>query len=186
MTDNLKFPIYSIGHGNRSVETFFELLKKYEIDFLIDVRTNPFSRFNPNFSRGNIENICKDHMVTYVFMGDGLGGKPKYRSCYDKQGYVIYERVMETERFIHSINRLITAYNKNLRVVCMCSELKPCECHRSKMIGRYLDRQNINVQHIDEKGNLLSQTQVINQISNGYGEVDLFGYLAGATSVGVY
>lgn len=183
---NLKFPIYSIGHGNRSIETFFGLLKKYEIDFLIDVRTNPFSRFNPNFSRGRIESICKDYMVTYVFMGDGLGGKPANRSCYDEQCHVIYEKVMETEIFIQSINRLVTAYNKNLRVACMCSELKPCECHRSKMIGRYLDWQDIDVQHIDEKGNLLSQAQVINQVSNGYGEKDLFGHLAGATSVGVY
>ena len=183
---NIKFPIYSIGHGSRDIESFFGLLKKYEIDFLIDVRTNPFSRFNPHFSRGYIENLCKNYMVTYVFMGDGLGGKPANRLCYDEQGHVVYEKVMETEIFIQSANRLITAYDKNLRVACMCSELKPCECHRSKMIGRYLERKNIDVQHIDEKGDLISQKQVINQISKGYGDKDLFGYLTGATSLGTY
>ena len=71
-----KFPIYSIGQGNRSIETFFNLLKQYEIDYLIDVRSNPFSRFNPDFSKGKLERVCQSYAVTYVFMGDSLGGKP--------------------------------------------------------------------------------------------------------------
>lgn len=181
-----KFPIYSIGQGNRSIETFFNLLKQYEIDYLIDVRSNPFSRFNPDFSKGKLERVCKSYAVTYVFMGDSLGGKPSDRSCYDEQGRVVYERVMETDAFIQAVNRLITAYNKNLKVACMCSELKPCECHRSKMIGRYLDKQNIDVQHINEQGNLVSQNTVIKEVMGGYGEVDLLGDTFQFQSVGKY
>lgn len=178
-------PIYSIGHGNRTVEEFFSLLQKYEINFLVDVRTNPFSRFHTHFSRINLEEICKQYGVTYLFLGDDLGGKPSNRACYDEQGHVIYERVMQTENFIHSATRLITAYNKNLKVACMCSELKPCDCHRSKMIGRYLDDNNVEMQHIDEKGRLVSQNSVINQITGGY-ESDLFGDMFEFKSVGTY
>lgn len=183
MNDNV--PIYSIGHGNRTEKEFFDLLQKYEINFLVDVRSNPFSRFHTHFSRANLEEVCKQYGVTYVFMGDGLGGKPSNRACYDEQGHVIYEKVMQTENFIHSANRLITAYNKNLKVACMCSELKPCDCHRSKMIGRYLNNNNVEVQHIDENGKLVSQNFVINQITKGY-EYDLFGNMFEFKSTGTY
>ena len=185
MIESVKFPIYSIGHGNRTIDVFFDLLNEYKINYLIDVRTNPFSRFNPNFNRAILHNICKERSVFYVFMGDSLGGKPKNRSCYDEEGYVIYEKIMETEEFIYSINRLITAYNKNLRVACMCSELKPCECHRSKMIGRYLSAKNIDFQHIDEKGGLISQDMVVKQVTNGYDQ-DLFGNKFEFKSTGAY
>lgn len=181
----IKFPIYSIGHGNRKVETFFGLLKQYEIDFLIDVRTNPFSRFNPDFNRERLEEICQDYSVKYLFLGDSLGGKPANRACYDSDGHVLYEKVMKTDAFIQSANRLITAYNKNLKVACMCSELRPCECHRSKMIGRYLHSQRVDVQHINEKGLLVSQSKVMNEVTGGY-EQDLFGNIFEFKSVGVY
>ena len=65
-------PIYSIGYGNRTAEEFFSLLQRYEINFLVDVRTNPFSRFHTHFSRVNLEEICKQYGVTYIFMGDDL------------------------------------------------------------------------------------------------------------------
>lgn len=179
-------PIYSIGHGGRSVEEFFGLLQKYEINFLIDVRTNPFSRFYTHFNRKNLEEICQQYGVTYVFMGDDLGGKPSNRSCYDKEGHVIYERVMETENFIYSANRIITAYNKNLKVACMCSELKPCECHRSKMIGRYLYDKNVEMQHIDKDGKLVSQKDVMLKLTNSNGTLDMFADMFEFKSAGLY
>lgn len=67
----------------------------------------------------------------------------------------------------------------------MCSELKPCECHRSKMIGRYLSNQNIEMSHIDENGNLISQKSVMTQIDGGY-ETDLFGEKFEFKSIGAY
>lgn len=181
-----KFPIYSIGHGNRSVETFFTLLKKYQIKFLVDVRTNPFSRYNPDFSRAKLEGICREYSVAYLFLGDGLGGKPVNRACYDENGHVLYEEVMKTDVFIQSANRLITAYNKNLRVACMCSELRPCECHRSKMIGRYLSDQNVDVQHIDEKGDLISQKNVMLEVTNSSNTSDMFADMFEFKSIGAY
>ncbi|MFZ7274969.1 DUF488 family protein [Avibacterium avium] len=183
--ENKKFPIYSIGHGGRTIETFLNLLKEYQIDFLIDVRTNPFSRFHSHFNKEYLEEYCKRHSIRYLFLGDDLGGKPKDRSCYDEEGHILYDNVMEKDFFIRSANRLITAYKKNLRVACMCSELKPCECHRSKMIGRYLSNQNIEMSHIDENGNLISQKSVMTQIDGGY-ETDLFGEKFEFKSIGAY
>lgn len=178
-------PIYSIGHGNRSIEEFISLLMKYKIQYLIDVRTNPFSKFNPNFNREVLPKFCKENNISYVFMGDGLGGKPKDRTCYDNEGHVVYRKIREKDFFNKSANRLITAYQKNLKVACMCSEINPCDCHRSKLIGEYLTDNDIEMLHINKKGDLITQSEVINEITQGY-EMDLFGNTVEMKSIGVY
>ena len=119
-------------------------------------------------------------------MGDSIGGRPKDTSCYDDEGKVDYEIVKTKDFFIQGIDRLKTAYNKDINVVIMCSESKPCECHRSKLIGRVLSLENIVLKHIDEKGKLKDQTSVINELNKGLGEFDLFGNPINATSRKAY
>ena len=57
----------------------------------------------------------------------------------------------------------------------MCSESNPCECHRSKLIGRELHLLNIPLKHIDEKGKLKDQVTVINELNKGKSDINLFG-----------
>jgi hypothetical protein len=56
----------------------------------------------------------------------------------------------------------------------MCSESKPCECHRSKLIGRYLSNEQIFLKHIDEKNKIKSQADVINELNKGLSDTTLF------------
>ena len=58
-----KIPIYTIGYGNRSIEEFVELLQRYEIKFLVDIRSQPHSRFKPEFSRDALEKRLKQHHI---------------------------------------------------------------------------------------------------------------------------
>ncbi len=178
--------ILTIGHGNRSLEEFFGLLNKYEISYLIDVRTNPFSKYNQHFNRKELEISSQYFGIKYLFFGDDLGGKPKDRSCYDDKGHVLYSEVVKKDFFIRSVDRLITANNKNIRVACMCSESNPCDCHRTKMIGEYLDTKNIKMMHIDKKGILKSQTEVMNELTGGRNPVDMFGNKIYDQSIGTY
>lgn len=71
-----KIPIYTIGYGNRSIEEFIDLLQKYHIQYLADIRSRPYSKFNPDFSQAALEKRLKLHTITYIFMGDTLGGRP--------------------------------------------------------------------------------------------------------------
>ena len=68
----------------------------------------------------------------------------------------------------------------------MCSESKPCECHRSKLIGKVLNSENIVLKHIDEKGKLKDQITVINELNEGLSEFDLFGNPTNSTSRKAY
>src|SRR6266699_4074801 len=154
-----RIPIYTIGYGGRPIEQFIELLHRYEIGFLIDVRSQPHSRVNQHFSRDTLEKILRQHHIRYVFMGDTLGGRPKDDSCY-ADGRVDYSKVREKVFYQRGISRIHAAWEKQIRAALMCAEVKPQECHRSKLIGNTLCHQKIEVAHIDEMGELKMQHEV--------------------------
>ena len=157
--------IYTIGYGNRSVDEFIDVLQAHEIAYLIDVRSAPYSRYKPEFSREPLEAELQRHGIRYVFMGDTLGGRPDDEDCYDVNGKVDYAKMKVTERYLSGIQRLQTAFAQQQRVVLMCSEGKPENCHRSKLIGETLEEQNIRVIHIDESDELQSHDEFIKQLT---------------------
>jgi len=182
----IKKPLYTIGHGNRKSEDFLALLKEFGIEYLIDVRSQPYSKFNPQYNQNDLKFFLERNGIKYVFMGDNIGGRPKDTSCYDNEGKVDYEAVKTKEFFINGIERLKTAYNKDINVVIMCSESKPCECHRSEQIGRVLNTDNIILKHIDENGKVKDQATVINELNKGLSAIDLFGNPINVTSRKAY
>lgn len=181
-----KKSLYSIGHGSRTASDFLTLLKNYQIEYLIDVRSQPYSKFNHHFNQNDLKFLLEKNGIKYVFLGDSLGGRPKDNSCYDSEGKVDYEIVKTKPFFIDGIERLKTAYRKELTIAMMCSESKPCECHRSKLIGQVLNKENIKIRHIDENGRLKDQATVINELNKGLSSVDLFGNPLNVTSRKAY
>jgi uncharacterized protein (DUF488 family) len=158
--------IYSIGYSNRALEEFQRLLAKYQIEYLVDIRSRPYSKYNPDFNKERLERYFKSNKIRYVFMGDQIGGLPEDATCFTN-GKVDYDKCRLKDSFVAGITRLVTAYEKGLKVVVMCSEGKPQDCHRSKLLGEMLRDRNIEIQHVDENGILLSQIEVISKIDNG-------------------
>ncbi len=161
-----KIPIYTIGYGNRSIEEFVELLQRYDVKFLVDIRSQPHSRFKPEFSKDALEERLKQHHIRYIFMGDTLGGRPKDTTCY-VDGKVDYARVREKPFYQKGISYLHTAWEKQLQVALMCSEAKPQECHRTKLIGNTLIERDIEVMHIDEEKKIKTQQEINQILTNG-------------------
>src|SRR5436305_1865216 len=85
-------PIRTIGYGARSVDEFVSELAAGRAEYLVDVRSAPYSRFKPEFSRKSLAARLEREGVRYVFMGDTLGGRPDDPDCYDAEGRVDYER----------------------------------------------------------------------------------------------
>lgn len=173
--DQAAQPVYTIGYGARSIDAFVDVLRAHQIAYLVDVRTSPHSRFKPEFSQGSLENELARHGIRYVFMGDSLGGRPDDPDCY-VNGRVDYEQVKEKAFYQEGIQRLRRALQRGARFVLMCSEGKPENCHRSKLIGETLAALNITVVHIDENDELVSQEEVILRLTGG--QLSLFGDLA--------
>lgn len=159
-------PIYTIGYGNRSIEQFVEVLQRHKIAYLIDVRSVPYSRYKPEFSQAELANKLKKHRIRYVFMGDTIGGRPDDEMCY-VNGRVDYEKVKNTEHYQSGIQRLQNAFRQQQCVALMCSEGKPEDCHRSKLIGATLTRNQVPIIHIDENDKQQTQETVIERLTNG-------------------
>ncbi|MXX12248.1 MAG: DNA helicase RecQ [Gemmatimonadetes bacterium] len=176
-------PIYTIGYGSRSIEQFIEVLQQHEIAYLIDVRSTPYSRYKPEFSKEALEEKLQQYRIRYVFMGDTLGGHPDDETCYDEKGQVDYEKVKDTEVYQRGLERLQTAFAQQQCIALMCSEGKPEHCHRSKLIGASLTAQDLPVIHIDENDEQQMQDDIIERLTKGQmflsaQEVlkDVFGY----------
>lgn len=166
-------PIFTVGHGGRQLDEFLELLRLHGIQHVIDVRTVPFSRYQPEFSRDALERTLRREGVKYVFMGESLGGRPVDASCYTG-GRVDYEKCMTHPAFRRGLARLLRASRKNLRITLLCSEGKPENCHRSKLIGEALRREvDVSLQHIDPDGRTRTQSEVMLALDGG--QLNLFG-----------
>jgi uncharacterized protein (DUF488 family) len=153
--------IYTIGYGNRPPEVFASLLKQYSIGVLVDVRTNPYSQFQPGYNSGNISHFLNQHHIEYLYKGDKLGGKPKDARFY-VDGKLDRQMVKNSAEFSAGICELISLAGSSKGNVCiMCCELKPAHCHRNRMVGAKLAENGVSVLHINEKGALLPHGQTV-------------------------
>ncbi|MGL4907948.1 MAG: DUF488 family protein [Bacteroidales bacterium] len=167
--------IYSIGYGRKNIAIFIAELKAFQIEYLLDIRSKPFSKWNSQFNQSVLKFEVESNRIKYVFVGDLLGGLPDDRSCYDFNGKIVYDLLKEKDFFKIGLNRLITANENAIRVALMCSESKPEECHRSKLIGQELLKENISMKHIVSDRRSKSQEEAMNELTKGKGVVDLFG-----------
>jgi uncharacterized protein (DUF488 family) len=152
------------------MDAFVAVLKQHRVQGIIDVRSSPYSKFRPEFSQAPLQMALQTRGMEYLFLGDLLGGQPKDLNCY-VEGKVDYQRVREQGFFRAGLQRL-----KELppgRFALMCSEGRPEDCHRSKLIGEALAAEGIPVTHIDEKGELVVHNEVIRRLTGG--QLDLFG-----------
>ena len=147
--------IYTIGHSNHAWERFAELLAQYEIDFLVDVRSYPRSRFAPWSNHDRIECNLVRIGVEYLWKGDSLGGKPrglntpKYsESPSVDEWYEQRAREPDFEAGIVEVSRLA----RGKRLAVMCSEGDASRCHRSLLLAPKFIREGCELLHINPKG----------------------------------
>ncbi|MCL4264106.1 MAG: DNA helicase RecQ [Anaerolineae bacterium] len=155
-------PIYTIGYGARPLPDFITLLQTYQIAYLIDVRSQPYSRHRPEFGKHALAEHLPAQGIRYVFMGHNLGGKPADERCYTA-GKIDYAKLAQMPFYQEGIGRVRQAYAQQLPVALLCAEEKPEQCHRALLIGKTLTEIGIPVAHIDEHGRLRAQTDILPQ-----------------------
>jgi uncharacterized protein (DUF488 family) len=165
-------PILTIGYGNRTIADFLRLLQKHGVRFVGDVRTTPYSRFSPDFSKDALVGHLHRIGIQYVYMGDSLGGNPddsmvRQAGRTSEKHYVLYAKVKKLPAFQVGIERLRKAWSQDLGLALMCSEAKPEACHRTRLIGDTLVETQIDILHIDEHGDLRSQNDIMLRLDQG-------------------
>jgi uncharacterized protein (DUF488 family) len=149
-------------------------LHSFDIMFLIDIRSKPYSKYYPHFNQNALKNSLLQSGINYLYFGEQLGGLPSDTSCYT-DGKVDYEKLKTKNFFMAGLERLIVANDKAMRVAIMCSESDPKECHRTKLIGEELLIQGLSLQHIIAVGKSKDQTTVMSELTKGLGLINLFG-----------
>lgn len=182
--------LYSIGHGNKSIDELIHELRLYNIQYLVDVRSTPYSKFNPQFNREQLQiAINNTSNIVYGYMGDVIGGLPKNPKCYTN-GKVDYGKIRLMPFFNGGIDRLVNANEHGFATCVMCSEGDPKMCHRSKLIGEALRERGIIMYHICQGHNgntiLKSQIDVIQEANKGNSILNLFGETQNFTSRNTY
>jgi uncharacterized protein (DUF488 family) len=152
--------IFTVGYGAREIDDFIAILRANGIEYLLDVRSRPYSRYKPAFSKQALSTRLEMENIRYVFMGDTLGGQPEDPACYTADGKIDYSLVTAQPFYQQGIARLQKAWQQQRRVALMCSEGRPEHCHRSLLIGRTLQAAAVPVAHIDENGQLITQRDV--------------------------
>jgi uncharacterized protein (DUF488 family) len=162
--ENHKLPILTIGYGLRGGGEVIELLRRYGVEYVGDVRSVPFSRRRPEFSRPALERILQAAEIRYVFLGDVLGGRPEDPRCYDDDGHVDYDRCRDSDTFRTGIDRVEAAHQQGRCLALLCSEARPEDCHRTKLLAEMLAERGVSVRHINEHGNLVEHEEIAAKI----------------------
>ncbi len=165
--------IFTIGYGNRKIGEFLDLLRKYEIELLVDVRSHPSTRakygdlekynqeaLNDTLNREGIDYLFPRTTPRLYSKENLLGGRPRGDTdCYI-DGKLNAERCEERIWYREGI-ALLKELACEQRVVIMCSELDPERCHRYYVISKTLTKdENFTVIHIDRAGGLISHNEL--------------------------
>jgi hypothetical protein len=145
--------LYTVGHSNHELPAFLDLLARAGITAVADVRTSPFSRRLPHFSKPELEQALRRRGLAYLFLGGELGGRPPSLDLYDEEGRVDYERVRRTEPFRRGLDRLCQAAEA-FTVAMMCGEADPLDCHRGLMISPALTECGVFPGHLRKDGTI--------------------------------
>lgn len=152
--------IFTIGHSINPIEYFIAILKTYQITALVDVRSNPNSQHVPQFNEESLKKRLNDMDIKYVFMGGELGARRTEESSYI-DGRARYDLIKELPSFRKGLDRVLHGMGE-YRVVLMCTESDPLDCHRTILVCRELLYLNpkLRIKHILKDGSVESQADV--------------------------
>lgn len=166
--------IFTIGHSTHPQEYLIDLLRHYSITALCDVRSRPFSGWSQQFNRNELEDVLPRCGIEYRFLGKELGARSDDPNCY-QSGRIQYDLLAKTELFRSGLKRVLNGVRRGFRVVLMCAEKEPLECHRTILIGRHLDLLGVEVKHIHADGQLEIHSDAISRLVRDlFPEDDLF------------
>ena len=160
--------IFTIGHSVHKPKDFINLLKKFDINCIVDVRSTPYSKFNPTFNLENIRVMLKGAGIYYISMGKELGARRDDKSLYHKDGYLDFEKVRKDEFFLKGIDRVKDGISKNYKIALMCSEKDPFNCHRCILVAKEFYDQGYEVKNILPNGDILTQEQIEERLIEKY------------------
>jgi uncharacterized protein (DUF488 family) len=147
--------LFTIGHGDREIQTFLDMLRAADARILVDVRRYPGSRRHPQLGRDALSAALRDAGIEYRWAGETLGGRRPLRPdsphhALRNEGFRAYADHMDTRAFQIALEELL-AEAGSASVAIMCAERHPSNCHRS-LISDAVVARGVKVVHLLEPG----------------------------------
>lgn len=140
--------LFTIGHSNRTIDDFIRLNDRNGCTLVADVRSTPYSRRIPHFERELLSKSLNDKGIEYLFLGKELGAS-RIEACLYVEGVARYHLIATAPAFRSGLDVLFTRSEVH-RIVMMCSELDPMECHRCNLICKYI-ADRFKIYHVLDK-----------------------------------
>jgi uncharacterized protein (DUF488 family) len=156
-------PLFTVGHSVLDFEQFVKLLKDPAVELVADVRSLPQSARLPHFSQPALKKLLGTENISYLFLGEELGGRPDDADAYRPNGLVDYEARRKSYAFQTGVERLLKKLEVQ-SVAMMCAEEDPLECHRFLMICPELVKLGIHPLHIRKGGQIETQEAAENRL----------------------
>ena len=156
--------ILTVGHSNHDLEDFFRLLEGGDV--VCDVRSHPFSRRFPHFSRDALSASLKGRGLGYVWLGRELGGRVEM--CRLADGRTDYRAAARRPEFRRGIARVVEMAEAGRAPVLMCSERDPITCHRALLVCRTLRDEGMDIRHILAGGKTETHAEMEERLMDMY------------------
>lgn len=159
--------IYTIGYTGFRLNEFEKILKANNISCVIDVRSNPSSKYYQDYNSDNLKNYLKQFDILYRHYGKAFGARQNDKKYYIN-GYMDFEKFTKSEQFLEGFHKIEAGIELNYVFVLMCAEKNPYDCHRSIMISKVFYNNGYDVKHILADGSIESQNDIENQLLDNY------------------
>ena len=163
----------TVGHSNYSFDMFIKIIKSHQINCVMDIRSIPYSRRNPQFNRETLKTDLQLQEIGYRYMGDWLGARHTDPKVLLPDGKVDFSRVRELALFQEGIQQVVAEISKGLRISLLCAEKDPFDCHRFLLVSPALVRAGVTVSHIMAEGKMVSQDELEERLLKKYSKAGL-------------
>lgn len=148
-----KQKLYTIGHSTVANTFFLKLLRQYEVNCIVDVRSVPFSRHAPQFNKDELSKFLRKNAIRYVSMGLEFGARRDDLTLYTEAGYLDFEKIRKSRLFLHGVERIEKGMYSGFSIALMCTEKMAIECHRSILVAKKFYDMGYDVCHIQHDEN---------------------------------
>ncbi|MEG0012998.1 MAG: DUF488 domain-containing protein [Cellulosilyticaceae bacterium] len=174
----MKKIVYTLGYAHHTQESFLELLKKYQINCVVDVRTMAYSKFHPQFNKEPLNIFLKQNGIVYVHMYKEFGIIRGETTLNNEDGYLDFNKLACLPIFKSGLERIHAGVEKGFTICFICAEKDPSDCHRSTLVGRELSKvgykvNNIRYDGVIEEHSVLEE-RIIEEYCPSSHQIDLF------------
>lgn len=172
---NTPYFLYSIGCSTRTICDFINILKKYHIKVVADVRSVPYSRFTPQYNAEFLKKELLKNKIRYGSFAKEFGARRDEDFVY-LNNTVDFNKVMSLQVFKDGVNRIRHGLEQGYSIALMCTEYDPLDCHRLSLVSRGIKKiSGISTKHIYELNKIRSTEELEDEILKKFDlQFDLF------------